>query len=209
MSITCPKCGTEIDQDFGLVNCPGCSTVLAVDVDGHVQIPAEHPIEQSAESPSAFEEIVVTPEELPVPEAQEAQTPESALEEPISETPEAGFVQNTDFNSESFDENEPSSEASGPAAALEDIKNFGNKDSSSGPLTYSLKIDGMDAGSIRKAVVDALDEPQFGWTGKEISRSIQGGHLILEPLSAAQAVMVVRLLRGIKVQLSWKQHLYK
>jgi hypothetical protein len=221
VSITCPKCGTEIDQDFGLVNCPGCATVLAVDVDGNVQIPAE-PESTGAEQPEGFfQDKIVDAEELILPELQEPAPFEAAsFNEPSAQeaqpTGESEFVQNSDFHSESF-EDEPApiasqsqeaEEATQPRGALADIEEFGNKDSSSGPLSYTLIVDGIDAGSIRKEVISALDEPQFGWSSADIAKNIKNGQLILKGLAVAQAVMAVRLLRGIKVRISWTQHLY-
>jgi hypothetical protein len=194
VSITCPKCGTEIDQDFGLVNCPGCATVLAVDVDGNVQIPAE-PESTGTEQPEGFfQDKIVDAEELVLPELQEPATFEAEFFE--------------DEPAPIASQSQEAEEATQPRGALADIEEFGNKDSSSGPLSYTLIVDGIDAGSIRKEVISALDEPQFGWSSADIAKNIKNGQLILKGLAVAQAVMAVRLLRGIKVRISWTQHLY-
>ena len=148
-----------------------------------------------------------------------SEQPEDSLSneaEPLNETPiqepqplsETEFVQNSDFHSESFAEEPSHEETTQPRGPLADIEEFGNKDSSSGPLSYTLIVDGIDAGSIRKEVISALDEPQFGWSSADVAKNIKNGQLILKGLAVAQAVMAVRLLRGIKVRISWKQHLY-
>jgi hypothetical protein len=194
VSITCPKCGTEIDQDFGLVNCPGCATVLAVDVDGNVQIPAE-PESTGTEQPEGFfQDKIVDAEELVLPELQEPATFEAEFFE--------------DEPAPIASQSQEAEESTQPRGALAEIEEFGNKDSSSGPLSYTLIVDGIDAGSIRKEVISALDEPQFGWSSADIAKNIKNGQLILKGLAVAQAVMAVRLLRGIKVRISWTQHLY-
>jgi hypothetical protein len=36
--MNCPQCGHNIDQDFGVITCPGCGSILMVDIDGNVQL---------------------------------------------------------------------------------------------------------------------------------------------------------------------------
>jgi len=53
----CPKCNTNIDEDFGLVDCSGCGVAVLVGIDGDVQVassdsigPPSLPDEASAQS---------------------------------------------------------------------------------------------------------------------------------------------------------------
>jgi len=34
----CPKCNTDIDEDFGLVDCPGCGVAVLIGIDGDVKV---------------------------------------------------------------------------------------------------------------------------------------------------------------------------
>ncbi len=45
----CPKCNTEIDEDFGLVDCSGCGVAVLVGIDGEVQVAGDTP-----DSPPSF-----------------------------------------------------------------------------------------------------------------------------------------------------------
>lgn len=84
MSLSCPKCGTQLDQDFGLVNCPGCATVLSVDVDGQVHVPSETHVTieyQSEQAASQFENLQSPAEAPQTSQQQEAEQP---LEEQLN-----------------------------------------------------------------------------------------------------------------------------
>jgi len=48
MSLTCPRCGHSIDQDFGVITCAQCAAVLFIDMEGQVQV-SEEPAAASAE----------------------------------------------------------------------------------------------------------------------------------------------------------------
>ncbi len=38
MSLTCPRCGNSLEQDFGVITCGRCHTVLFIDMEGQVQL---------------------------------------------------------------------------------------------------------------------------------------------------------------------------
>jgi uncharacterized Zn finger protein (UPF0148 family) len=44
LAALCPQCGTSLDQDFGVVSCPHCHAVLAIDIDGQVEIQNQNEI---------------------------------------------------------------------------------------------------------------------------------------------------------------------
>lgn len=56
----CPKCGTTLKDDYGMVTCESCGTILLVDMDGAVHVESD----QEAQSPT---DIGVPQEEAPAP----------------------------------------------------------------------------------------------------------------------------------------------
>jgi hypothetical protein len=72
---SCPFCQTELPDDFGLIDCPGCEAALFIEMDGTVQAPGE--ASPSAETSDAF----AAPEEV------EGTFVDQLLEEPSMEEP--------------------------------------------------------------------------------------------------------------------------
>jgi len=53
-----------------------------------------------------------------------------------------------------------------------------------------------------------LADPRFAWNIGDLAKKIKNGKLSLEGLSTAQAAMVVKVLRGLQIKISWRQHVY-
>ena len=51
----CPRCQTPIDEDFGLITCPGCGTTLFVELDGSLRANEEET--EELDFPDPEEEI--------------------------------------------------------------------------------------------------------------------------------------------------------
>ncbi len=51
----CPSCDAVLEQDFGMVTCPGCQSVLMIDISGQVQMASDEP--DSYEGDDDFEEF--------------------------------------------------------------------------------------------------------------------------------------------------------
>lgn len=232
MSIKCPKCGTELTQDFGLVTCSGCSSVVSVDVDGNVALASEDfhqtaSIQQVSEEPAPplnqfansyeqaapISEISSEPISEPSAEFSAVPTMDSIPEQTLEPTPEPvitpTFEQPIEHNFElpTEIESEPAAVFE-PKSAIQEIREFGNKEASTGPITYTVCIVGLDLPDRAKEVIQALSNPKFGWEHGSVSKYLKNGQIRLENLNPAQAVMVIQQLRGIHVQVSWTQSLY-
>ena len=48
MSLQCPKCGAEIEQDFGMIPCPQCGSVLSIDFEGQIMVSENLPAYENA-----------------------------------------------------------------------------------------------------------------------------------------------------------------
>lgn len=208
MSVKCPKCGTELTQDFGLVSCSGCASVLSVDVDGNVQLASED-FHQKTATHQAYEE--------PAPLNQFAESQEQQIPEQVPEqAPELHVEQPVETHAEIYNEapveaqtEEPVFEVFiEPKNAIQEIREFGNKEAATGPISYSLLIDNVDLPDRAQEVLTALSDPKFGWDRGMLASRLKNGQLHLENLNPAQAVMVIKKLRGIHVQVTWTQSLY-
>jgi len=190
----CPKCGAEIDLDFGIITCPQCSTVLSVELDGQIsQVDANAP-PQPSEAPAGSSS-------LDMPEGIEPDL--SLLETPIE--PDDGAIE-VEEATRVVEENTLTIAPDRPF--VKEMTDFANKELSSGPLTYSILIEGIDLADTRTAVLEALSDRKFDWDSETLRKKIRLGGLRLEGLSTAQAVMVIRRLQGIAVRISWRQHVY-
>ncbi len=52
----CPKCNTNIDEDFGLVDCTGCGVAVLIGIDGDVKVASEN-----NEAPPAIPSEITSP----------------------------------------------------------------------------------------------------------------------------------------------------
>ena len=111
MSISCPRCGNSIDQDFGVITCNKCAAVLFVDMEGQAQISGEsssgEASESSAAEPSFGSEQPPSPdfsfqpdEALGGPEINLSSQIESYQETPQTEEPTPQSLSQPHFNHE-------------------------------------------------------------------------------------------------------------
>lgn len=219
----CPVCEAPISDEFGLQDCPSCSSPLFVQVDGSVE--AANASEESDEVFGQEDEIVAqeyvaeaapeedgpidfsSPEEdapaLPPPEPIPMFEPE-AEPEPEPEA-QSGML---------FDEqDEAPAPMPGPSVSsspdLSDIAHFGNSEASShreGSLRYTLKIAGIDTADVREAFREALTDRKFMWDTDEILRGIRNGEVEIVNVAAVKAHVLITRLRTLPVRVVWEQY---
>ncbi|GIL18097.1 MAG: hypothetical protein BroJett040_18480 [Oligoflexia bacterium] len=118
MSLSCPKCGAQIDQDFGLVNCPGCATVLSVDVDGQIHVPSETHVTieyQSEQAAGQFEGLPLQEDQsiVEVPHVEEASAAEPSSDEPLADQMSQVInAENSDSLHDGYTQQEPTEQDS-------------------------------------------------------------------------------------------------
>lgn len=118
MSLSCPKCGAQIDQDFGLVNCPGCATVLSVDVDGQIHVPSETHVTieyQSEQAAGQFEGLPLQEDQSVVdaPQFEESHAQDPSVEEPVADqVNQVISAENSDFLHDGYTQQEPTEQDS-------------------------------------------------------------------------------------------------
>ncbi len=200
MSIVCPVCRTPLDQDFGMVSCGKCSTMLVIDMNGDVALASQGtqespPIEQELSSPEvpaiAIAEVAPGPEQPILPE-------QSIVPEP-SEPGSSGAVSSEG----SFSDMVPT-----PLPFADEISQFANSDSPKGPLTYDIVISGIDSADLRSRLIAALSDNKFEWIPADIIGKIRNGVVELVGLNPTKAHKVISRTRGLGLNVKWRQSFY-
>ena len=209
MSLQCPKCAGSIDEDFGMVTCSHCGAVLSIDVDGNISAGTESA--PMPEPPQGFEE--------PASEVTQRRIPISDQLQSSSDQPQ-GFQ---DILQPEYQPQELTREMERPLQQIppdfelapephhlpdlqEEVRQFAQRNSADGLLLYTISIEGIDSIQIRQAVMLALSDSRFGLSTNDLQKEIALGKLVLKDLTPGQAVMTVRKLRVLPVEISWRQN---
>lgn len=100
MTPKCPKCSTELSDDYGMVTCPSCGAIVFVDMEGMAHVAGDEP---PAESNPLGESPAITPSQTAEPASpfenlapMDIGTPDISPLEPFSTEPapmDAGFAE--------------------------------------------------------------------------------------------------------------------
>lgn len=216
MGPSCPKCSTALKDDYGMVTCPGCGSIVFVDMDGNAQVATEVPAEETPIVPLAPPKPSFL-EEIPM-EAEGTFPPIEVTPEPFAEP---GTDSEMDMNA--FLGYEPDSDAVAAAAARADaaaasqndpndplgLSAYANSEVSNaqnGPLVVTLIISGIDAKDLRDEIRQALQDSRFGWDTAALMSSIKGGILRIEQVSPVKATIVINRIKNLSVRIRWEQN---
>ncbi len=203
----CPDCQSDVGTDFGLSKCPSCGLLLFIEVDGSVRkTEAEAQVESFDSAPSvpieSFESVVSTSCE--------------SVENDFSKQDESFNWENENLaEAEVFQENDQEEpvdkedmiEEKGPET-FQDIVDYANSEDSAGedgPYYYNVHISGIHSSDIRERLIETLIDPRLGWSSGDINKKIQNGALSLKKLNPLSAHVVIRSIRDLPVEVSWKQ----
>ncbi|MGZ3803082.1 MAG: hypothetical protein ACXVB4_02650 [Pseudobdellovibrionaceae bacterium] len=198
---SCHVCQAEIEitpQHYGsLFTCPKCSAVFFVDWEGQPEFSNEGLTgEASAEESSGTSDF-------------SHETQEEIIEE--TPRPEEGEVANYDF-SKPLDSWEPprqdSAEAlvGGDSPDLSDIADFGNADLGQAAFNYTLTISGIDSGSVRAQIEEAITDSKFNWNVIQLMAQINEGVLTIQSVNAVKASILMQRVKYLPVKISWRQN---
>lgn len=224
MTPKCPKCSTELRDDYGMVTCPSCGAIVFVDMEGVAHVADD----EGAESPMSMEPapleplvpetpaVLETPMGTAAPEMfpLEPLAPEPLAPEPLdASAPETSEVDMNAFlgyaepesaavpMAESMSQNDPNDPLGISAYANSEISSA--KD---GPLVVTLIISGIDAKDLRDEIRQALQDSRFGWDAAVLMSSIKGGVLRIDRVSPVKATIVVNRLKHLSVRIRWEQN---
>jgi endogenous inhibitor of DNA gyrase (YacG/DUF329 family) len=225
---TCPVCQSAIEitaQHHGtLFTCPRCSAVFFVDWSGTPEVAAS---DESASDPHAAGTGVQAEENFSPQESfqtvdSESFPPQENFRSSEAESfPSDNAREVSDFaaDPEPYASREPfnSSDSSEPEAtsfeplqsssndSLSGIADFGNAETGSAALSYTLTIAGIDSASVRADLKEALSDSKFGWDVRELIGQIKDGVLTIRSVSAIKAGILVQRIKFLPIQISWRQ----
>jgi len=152
-----------------------------VDIEGHVEMPGEDKVSES----------------------QVGTVNESFEASKTLESSESG----EDPTIQPFDDtfSEPSA---APSTFQEEIQNYGNSDSLSGPLSYTLIIDGIDTSELRYQLKRVLSDSKLNIEVDVLMPKIDKGHLEIQNMNPVKASVIVQRLLETPLRISWRQHAF-
>jgi len=187
----CPVCQSEIEitsQHYGtLYTCPSCRGVFFVDWGGQPE--AATPTE--------------TPSFSDVPVYENAENSES-LENDFSPAPHFETPAQPEEN-ESGSYNIAQEPVNLDTPDLSDIADFGNADITQSAFNYSMRIEGIDSGALRKQLQEALSDSKFNWNVIQLMAQIKGGVLTIKSMNPVKASILMQRLKYLPVKVSWRQ----
>jgi hypothetical protein len=90
-----------------------------------------------------------------------------------------------------------------PKMVFTEIAQFANELESSGLPTYSIFLENIEAH--KESVYKVLLNEKFGWSQSFLKSRTFEDQIELRKVNPAQAVMVVKLLQSLPIQISWRQ----
>lgn len=193
----CPVCSSEIQDAFGLVECPSCHKILFADFDGTLKVHDEVSGDVSGEVPvhelteETSDEDFNTNWNL-VPERR---PPPLDVLDPVVEVSE-----DIDSPAEEFAEPQES------LNAIEEINRFASSPASSlkeGNLMYNLTIKNIDTEELKEEILAVLQENKLGIDVKNLKFSLPT--LVLKNLNPVKVSVIVSKIKHLSVDLEWTQ----
>ncbi|WP_295898802.1 hypothetical protein [uncultured Bdellovibrio sp.] len=90
-------------------------------------------------------------------------------------------------------------------ADFSDVTDFANADTTAGPLTYAVVIEGIESSRLLMQLKEAMTDSRFGWDVNEILNQVGGGRLVLKGLSPAKASVLINRIKYLPFKISWRQ----
>lgn len=180
--IPCPNCQQSVeilDKHLGtLFTCPYCNAVYFIDWSGQPEI-ATHENEVSGDT---------------VPQGTEPSYQAESQHPYMEETP-YDFSQTLEHSA---------MEAPAPEN-FSDVTDFANSDSISGPLTYTVIIEGIESSHLMAQLKEAMTDSRFGWEVAALLAQVGSGRLLLAGLSPAKASVLINRIKYLPLKISWRQ----
>ncbi|WP_374031780.1 hypothetical protein [Bdellovibrio bacteriovorus] len=121
---------------------------------------------------------------------------------PMEEAP-YDFSQTLDsVNSQPASEPAP---MSSDTADFSDVTDFANADTVSGPLAYTVTIDGIESSRLLAQLREAMTDSRFGWDVAGLLANVGGGRLVLRGLTPAKASVLINRIKYLPFKISWRQ----
>lgn len=99
----------------------------------------------------------------------------------------------------------PAPMAVSDSADFSDVTNFANADTTAGPITYVVVIDGIESSQLLYQLKEAMTDSRFGWDVADVLTRVGGGRLVLPALSPAKASVLINRIKYLPFKISWRQ----
>jgi len=231
----CPNCKVQIEADFGMVTCPGCETILFVEVNGQIQVDGSS-VEVSSNTPGPANDY--ESQEIEILN-QVVENSEQNVENPYPEfkAPDQAFAipdesfNIPDQNFETFESTqEPTFETGDQIVEpdfdpmptidveehvqpkvegdLSEIAEFANSDISlgkDGNYLYDIIISNIDSGEVKKRLRNALEDRRFNWDVDELLSTIADGCLRICRVNSVKSTVLINRIKNLPLLVTWEQ----
>jgi hypothetical protein len=201
----CPKCSHDLADEYGMITCPVCSSIVFIDMDGVAQIATEPeslaPVsEMPHESPSLSESPMdlFNPEPGPEPESQSSDEPAAPLAS--DESGNSGEASDV-----SLGQSDMPFSASDPLG-LADFSNSEISQAKDGPLLFKILISGIDSKEMRTFLREAITDARLNWDPDQIISKIKQGTLQIDAVSPVKATIVINRIKRLPLKIRWEQN---
>jgi uncharacterized Zn finger protein (UPF0148 family) len=204
----CPRCAAELNEEFGMITCPGCGSVIFIDFERQAQLAADEAPAHSgaaADAPSPLHE----PSSDAVLESYSNYESMSPLDSEIVVEADQDLapVAESSQNEAHLDEAENTAEnAIGDELGLNAYANSEASQAKQGPLAYTLHIEGLDSKELRDSLREALGESRFAWDPQALMTTIAKGKLTLASIEPVKASVLVNRLKRLPLKIWWEQN---
>lgn len=203
----CPVCSTEIQDSFGLIECPGCKKILFADFDGALKVQEDSPLKEEA---LATHEEVSSEENVSgfnddwnsnSPETSEA-IPSLDVLDPVEPVSSVEFGEEAQFEEIVSEESLESPKLD----MIEEVHQFANSEASSlkeGAFIYTLKIKNIDTEDLKEEILDVLKENKLNIDVQNLKFSLPT--LELKDLNPVKVSVIVSRIKHLPVDVEWTQ----
>jgi hypothetical protein len=183
----CPVCSAQIEDSFGLIECPQCHAILVADFDGNLKVQAPDGEEQPV-SEVAVVEGVLDPAIEPSPEPTIVATPWDRPGVEMSPEPEEPPME--PFQDETLQE-------------IQAYAGSEKSDLKEGFLFYDVTVMNLDTQELKDEVMEVLKDKKFNIDLKKINFKLPT--LTIQDLNAVKASVLVTRLKHLPVDIEWVQ----
>lgn len=224
----CPNCSKKIsvtEDNYGtLYRCEHCQTEFFIGFDG-VPENSKEPLVGGDELPSESKVVEFVLPSTPLSLSGENEEPNKSLNsadlfhitsaEPDGKKDSDIFSLNSPApdpaqEMSTVSSNQSQIKESAPSGAFQsftqDVQDFGNEFVGSGILSFDIEISGIDLGDTKRDLLEALEDKRFGWNLLELNQNIKDGTLTIKGLTAPKAIVLVKRIASLGLNLNWRHH---
>ena len=208
----CPICHSEMDANFGMVQCLKCQSVLFIDFVGNIAIGGNEDLLENqdlAHSDQIPSDIELASSDYLEVVSTENEISNFDLDLNMHNDFESDEVNQQIYQNDGLEENNFSNNDFQNINQLGEspiISESENKNESTDLCFYQITVNGIDSSKLRKEVLDALRESRLGLVHNEIENNIIDGKLIVRGLNPVKASVIMNSFKDLPINIEWKTY---